>query len=249
MVWGKLAARCALAGWVVAGMSAQAGAETMVVRATGPSATAYKPGSKLVEGGSLVLKAGDVVTLLDAKGTRTLRGPGHFSVAASVSAAPANSVMLSALLDTKRVRRARTGAVRGGVGEAPAAPPHRPNLWMVDVAQSGTLCVADPAAVRLWRADAARPATIRISGGGVNATANFAAGESVATWPVAAPVREGAAYRLSDGGHAADVRFALLGAAPPGLDGMASALMAHQCSAQLDLLVETAALTDGSARN
>lgn len=244
MVWGRVAVRCALAGWVMAGVSVQAGAETMVVRATGPSATAYKPGSKLTEGGLLVLKAGDVVTLLDARGTRTLRGPGSFSVAASASAAPANNVMLSALLDTKRVRRARTGAVRGNIGEKPAAPPRRPNLWMVDIAQSGTLCVADPAAVRLWRADAAKPATVRISGGAVQATANFAAGESVAAWPVGVPVREGTSYRLSDGARATDIRFALVGTVPPGLDGMASSLIAHQCSAQLDLLVDTAALTN-----
>ena len=126
MVWGKLAARGALAGYVVAGLGGQAAAETMVVRATGPSAATYKPGSKLGDGGSLTLKAGDVVTLLDARGTRTLRGPGSFNVAAAASAAPANNVMLSALLDTKRVRRARTGAVRGTIGETPAAPPRRP---------------------------------------------------------------------------------------------------------------------------
>ena len=47
MVWGKLAARGALAGYVVAGLGGQAAAETMVVRATGPSAATYKPGSKL----------------------------------------------------------------------------------------------------------------------------------------------------------------------------------------------------------
>ncbi|BAI98664.1 hypothetical protein Sj15T_37320 [Sphingobium sp. TA15] len=247
MVWGRFAAKCALAG-CVAGLGAQAAAETMVVRATGPSAATYKPGSKLADGGSIALKAGDVVTLLDARGTRTLRGPGSFNVAAA-NAAPANSVMLSALLDTKRVRRARTGAVRGSVGEAPPAAPRRPNLWMVDVAQSGTLCIADPASVRLWRADASKPATIGISGEGVQATASFRMGESVAPWPVAAPVREGAAYRLSDGSRAADVRFALIDPASLGLDGVASGLIAHQCMAQLDLLVETATLSDRAARN
>jgi len=249
MVWGKLAARGALAGYVVAGLGAQAAAETMVVRATGPSAATYKPGSKLGDGGSLTLKAGDVVTLLDAKGTRTLRGPGSFNVAAAASAAPANNVMLSALLDTKRVRRARTGAVRGTIGETPAAPPRRPNLWMVDVAQSGTLCVADPAAVRLWRADPAKSGTVRVIGDGVQATASFAAGESVTGWPAAAPVRDGAAYRLSDGSHAADVRFALVSPETAGLDGIASSLIARQCTAQLDLLVDTAALSNGAARN
>src|SRR3546814_17283978 len=71
-----------------------------------------------------------------------LRGPGSFNVAAA-NAAPANSVTLSALLDTKRVRRARTGAVRGSLGEAPTAAPRRPNLWLVAAAQSGTPFIAD----------------------------------------------------------------------------------------------------------
>lgn len=249
MLWARVAAHCALAGAMMAGFGAQAMAGTMVVRATGPSAAVYRPGSKLADGGSLALKAGDVVTLLDAKGTRTLRGPGTFSVAANAAAAPANGVMLSALLDTKRVRRARTGAVRGTMGNAPAMPPRRPNLWMVDIAQSGTQCIADPAAVRLWRADAAKPATVRISGNGITATASFAAGESVASWPVAAAVRDGAGYRLSDGVRSTDVRFAVVSGAPAALDGVAADLIAHQCLGQVDLLVETAALADGSAQN
>ncbi|KKW91985.1 MULTISPECIES: hypothetical protein [Sphingobium] len=253
MALARIAARGTAAGWALAGLilavfGTSASAETMVVRASGPSAATYRPGSKLADGGMVALKAGDVVTLLDAKGTRTLRGPGSFSVSAAASAAPANGVMLSALLDTKRVRRARTGAVRGNVSEKAAAAPRRPNLWMVDLAQPGPFCVADPAAVRLWRADAANAATVRISGNGVNASASFAAGEAVAAWPAAAPIREGAAYHLGDGARSAEIRFALLGTAAA-LDGVAAGLIAHQCAAQLDLLVDTAALADGMARN
>ncbi|SCW87555.1 hypothetical protein SAMN02927924_03571 [Sphingobium faniae] len=248
MVWiNKAAARCVLAGLVMAGFGTTAWADTLVVRATGPSAGAYRPGSKLAEGGTIALKAGDMVTLLDAKGTRTLRGPGSFGVTAPAGAAQGNGVMLSALLDTKRVRRARTGAVRGNVDDMPAAPPRRPNLWMVDIAQSGPFCVADPAAVRLWRADAAKPATVRISGGGVDARATFAAGASEAAWPAALPVREGAAYRVSDGERSAEMRFTLLGDAAA-LDGVAEGLIAHQCTGQLDLLVDMAALGEPQAR-
>src|SRR3546814_15980956 len=130
-----------------------------------------------------------------------LRGPGSFNVAAA-NAAPANSVTLSALLDTKRVRRARTGAVRGSLGEAPTAAPRRPNLWMVDVAQSGTLCIADPASLRLWRATAAKPATTRNSGEVGQATASLRLGCAVGTWPVAGPVRAGAPSRLTAGSRA-----------------------------------------------
>lgn len=219
-------------------MASAAYADTLVVRSSGPSAKSYPAGRKLADGGSVVLKGGDVVTLLDAKGTRTLRGPGSFGVTAST--AQVSSAPLTALLDTKRVRRARTGAVRGTIGEAAAVAPRRPNLWLVDMAQPGALCFADPAAVRLWRADAAKAATLRVSGGGKAATVGFAAGESIAAWPAALPVMDGAAYRI-EGAKAVDVRFAGIGAADAGLDKVADALIAKGCEAQLDLLVDTAA--------
>lgn len=241
MIWGRLAA-CAVVG-LCAVSGGVALADTMVVRASGPSAKSYPPGAKLAANGSLVLKAGDVITLLDGKGTRTLRGPGNFGVAAAASAAPANGVMLSALLDSKRVRRARTGAVRGGIGEGATAQPRRPNLWMVDLNQPGPVCIADLAAVKLWRADAARAATVRISGNGISATAQFAAGEAVAAWPATAPVRDGADYSL----NGTQVRFALVDTADPALDRLAASLIGHGCTAQLDQLVDTAALAD--ARN
>ena len=231
-------ARVALAAGVCAiiGLAAPALADTMVVRASGPSARAYPPGSKLADGGSLSLKAGDVVTLLDARGTRTLRGPGSFKAASSATAAPTSSVTLSALLDTKRVRRARTGAVRGNVSDTQATP-KRPNLWLVDVAQPGTLCFADPAAVRLWRADAARATSVKISGGAKQAVANFAAGEPIAAWPAALPVTDGASYRI----EGTDIRFAAVGPVEQGLEKVAGSLIAKGCEAQLNLLVDATA--------
>lgn len=240
MVWARIAGSVVAAGLCL-GLASTAWADTLVVRASGPSAKIYPPGRKLADGGSLALKAGDVVTLLDAKGTRTLRGPGSFGVTAA-SAAPASNVTLTALLDTKRVRRARTGAVRGTISDAPAVPPKRPNLWLVDVAQPGTLCFADPAAVRLWRADAASPASVKISGGSKHATASFAAGEAIAAWPASLPVADGAAYRIEGGTRAADIRFAQVGPIEPGLENVAGGLIARGCEAQLDLLVDTAAL-------
>jgi hypothetical protein len=236
MVWAKRAG--ALGAVVLISVTGTALADTLVVRASGPSARSYPPGAKLADGGSLLLKAGDVVTLLDAKGTRTLRGPGRFGVTAAATA-PASNVTLAALLDTKRVRRARTGAVRGAVGEAPPVV-KRPNLWLVDIAQPGALCVADPAAVRLWRADAAKPLSMRINGG-AQAAVNFAAGEATAAWPAALPVKDGATYRLETGGRSNEIRFALLSAGDAGLDTTASALIARGCQAQLDLLIDTAA--------
>ncbi|HKY80563.1 MAG TPA: hypothetical protein VJM09_03735 [Sphingobium sp.] len=244
MVWAKGARRAVVGGALALclGLASAAWAESMVVRASGPSAKSYPPGRKLAEGGSLVLKAGDIVTLLDGKGTRTLRGPGSFGVTAAAGAAGAGNVALAALLDTKRVRRARTGAVRGTITDAAAAAPRRPNLWLVDVSQPGALCFADPASVRLWRADAAKPATVRISGGGTQASASFAAGEAIAPWPAALPVADGASYRIA-GGQTVDIRFAKVGPIEPGLEQVASGLIARGCAAQLDLLVDSAALS------
>lgn len=236
MVWAKGAIALGMAAALAA---TPAWADSLVVRSSGPSAGSYAPGKKLAAGGSLQLEAGDVVTLLDAKGTRTLRGPGRFNVTAA-AAVPASNVTMAALLDTKRVRRARTGAVRGAIGEAAAAA-KRPNLWLVDVVQPGPLCVTDPAAVRLWRADAAKPAAVRISGGGAEGSATFAASEAIAAWPASLPVKDGAAYRIEAGGRSVDIRFALLGSAGAGIDDTASALIAKGCQAQLDLLIDTAA--------
>lgn len=237
MAWVKGVGMFGMAAALTAGSPAWA--DSLVVRSSGPSAGSYTPGKKLADGGSLLLKAGDVVTLLDAKGTRTVRGPGRFGVTAAATVATPN-VTLAALLDTKRVRRARTGAVRGAVGQAPAVA-KRPNLWLADVAQPGALCVSDPAALRLWRADAAKPATVRISGLGMQGMVTFPANEVIAAWPATLPVKDGATYRIEGEGRPTDIRFALLGAADAGLDDTASALIAHGCQAQLDLLIDTAA--------
>lgn len=249
MVWNRIAVRRGFAVVTLGislGLAAPAAADTMIVRASGPSAPTYSPGKKLADTGSLALKAGDVVTLLDAKGTRTLRGPGTFAVASTAKTAPISSVTLTALLDTKRVRRARTGAVRGSVGNATAKPVKRPNLWLVDVAQPGTLCAVAPTSLRLWRADASKTGSVKISGDGANATVSFAAGDSVAAWPATLPVRDTIAYGLNDGTRTTDIRIALLETPPEGLENMASSLIAHHCTAQLDLLVDTAAVTSGA---
>ena len=68
----------ALAAAAVAVLPAPALAVPMVVRAVGPSAAIYKPGQKLSETATMVLKSGDTLTVLDAKGTRSFTGPGSF---------------------------------------------------------------------------------------------------------------------------------------------------------------------------
>lgn len=222
-------------------------AETIVVRASGPSAGDFRPGSKLADNVTITLKAGDVLTLLDGRGTRTLRGPGTFGSTSSASAGSDTRTSLATLLESRRVMRARTGAVRGSAAE-PAAPPRSPNLWYVDISQNSTACVPDPANVRIWRPSIAEAADVAITPaeGGKAQSVHFDAGQAVAWWPESLPVGEGASYALSWAGLTSPVtiRFAIMAPGSEGLENMASALISKQCNAQLDLLVETVALPD-----
>jgi len=229
---------------IVAPQAAQA--ESIVVRASGPSAGDYKPGKKLADNISITLKAGDIVTLLDGRGTRTLRGPGTFGSTASAAGTDTRT-SLSSLLQTKRVRRARTGAVRGAIVE-PTTAPRSPNLWYVDISQSSTACVPDPANVKLWRPSMTEDADVVITpaAGGEASTVHFNAGQSVAWWPEGLSVTEGAQYALSWPGLTQPVKigFSIMSPGSEGLENMASVLISRKCSAQLDLLVETVALPD-----
>ncbi len=246
MFWGRkfmigAAALAALAG------SVAAQAETIVVRASGPSAGDFRPGRKLADNVAITLKAGDVLTLLDGRGTRTLRGPGTFGSTASASAGSDTRTSLATLLESKRVMRARTGAVRGDAAE-PAAAPRSPNLWYVDISQSSAACVPDPANVRIWRPSIAEASDVTISpaAGGPTQSVHFDAGQAVAWWPESLPVGEGTGYSLSWTGlsNPVTIRFAIMAPGSEGLETMASALISKQCNAQLNLLVETVALPD-----
>jgi hypothetical protein len=88
-----------------------AGQSVIAVRATGPSAGQYPAGKRLRGDDRLVLRAGDVLVLLGTQGTRTLRGPGVFRADGPVTAPGAAT---TSLLSGRLIRRARTGAVRGG---------------------------------------------------------------------------------------------------------------------------------------
>lgn len=223
--------------------AAPALAESLVVRASGPSAGGFSPGKKLADGQSITLKAGDTLTLLDGRGTRTLKGPGVFGTGASATGG-AGSPRIASFLGTRDNRRARTGAVRSGTG---SVQPKSPNLWYVDASQSANVCVPDASAVKLWRPVSADAMTVSISGSGGKAEIAFAAGESLVDWPVAeAPVTEGATYMLNGAGMTkpSAIKFTVLSPDAAGLESTASTLIERGCDAQLDLLIETVALPD-----
>jgi hypothetical protein len=208
-------------------------ADILVVRSVGPSAKNYPLGKRLPDNARIILQANDQLTLLDGRGTRELRGPGAFT-AASASSAPAQ---LAASTGMVNGRRARIGAVRG-IATGPLRPP---TMWHVDVAKSTNVCVSPPNRVALWRANSGPAATMTVAGAGQTRQLSWPEGAATLDWPADLPLADGSEYRLSWRGAAAPttIRFRTLPQRPAGLQATASMLIANQCNAQLDLLIDT----------
>lgn len=236
MSWVSLARRVVSAAAISAAAGGIAVAGPIVVRASGPSARAYAPGTQLADTARITLKAGDQLVLVDARGTRTLAGPGSFAASGSATRMGL-SATAARFIATQNAQERRGGAVRGGGGETAAAS--SPNIWFIVPGQSGTHCLIDPAAAKLWRAGTDQPATIDIKGKGTAGQVAIAAGRSLADWPASVPIADGAEYTLSGAGvPSSRLRIALVAADPDQLDDVAAKLIARGCTAQLDLMVK-----------
>jgi hypothetical protein len=125
--------------------------------------------------------------------------------------------------------------------------PVSPNLWLVDAGRPGNQCVTAPDAVRVWRADSSKAARYRItSAAGAAGTVAFAADASMADWDVAgAPVSDGASYTLAREGGAGGgtFHFVVLADPPAEPEALALVLIDRGCTAQLDLLSRTLAMS------
>lgn len=230
-------------------------AQSLVVRSTGPSASQYPAGKKIAASGTITLKRGDRVTVLDKGRTRVLSGPGTFSLNRQTATAQ-TSTRVASFVATGPRRRARTGAVRGA-GAAPETPVNAalatrsPNLWFVDVSRGGTHCVVEPEQVLLWRPEVQSEKTVTLSGAqtGADTQIVWRRGSPLRRWPSdVMPVQNGATYAMTDSAAAEPVTITvkLLPSTPEGLDATAEALLANGCDQQLDLLVEILASNDGA---
>jgi hypothetical protein len=219
-----------LAVMVAALAAVPALAGPLVVRAAGPSAVQFRPGQRLPDS-PLVLKAGDSIVVLDAKGTRSFSGPGTFSLAAPSAAA--GEVAFADLLVQKPARRARIGAVRAtGQDQGPPSPP---GVWTLDIRASDTVCTLDPANVALWRANTAAAQTFAIRrDDGASATVLFAVGQATAALPAAVSGRPGT---LTISGGASPVTLTLKQVAPaPDVEALAATLVEAGCQSQFQRL-------------
>lgn len=221
-----------------------AGAEVLVVRSSGPSASSYPPGRQLASTAKIDLKANDTIVVLDAVGTRTLRGPGQFSVAASSDRASDARNTFAALVTQRAERRARIGAVRNGETAAAGEQPRNPSIWYADLRRSGRICMRAGGKVTLWRPETKDPLEATITAPDGNRVAvGWASGQATAPWPDTLQPVPGNEYALAwqKGTQTTRLTFVPIGPDPAGLEEMASALVRNGCQAQLDLLIETVA--------
>ena len=207
--------------------STSAAAAVLVVRSSGPSAAAYPPGKALPDNHVLKLKASDMVVLLDSRGTRTVNGPGSFSVAAS-----AGNVSGAVRTAGTSARRVRLGAVRGTQGTR--------SVWQADLGRSGNVCIANPGELTLYRPDAAAPADVVLTDSdGKSAKVHFEANQWDASWPAELQVKTGKRIAVSGLAQPTTLTLRQLSPIPAGLEGMAQSLIRADCQAQLDVLVDT----------
>jgi len=204
--------------------STTAVASVVVVKSLGPSSKAYPPGKTFSESAKITLQGGDVLTILGPSSAQTLRGPGNFA---------ASQVALA----SAAARRGRFGALRAG------EVAKNPSIWDLDVTQSGTMCVSNPAKLNLWRPDVESAAKIMVrSPDGKTQELTWAAGSDLAEWPAALPVKSGAEYQIEwpDSGEKSSMTFVALKSPPSDLVGAAQLLIENGCQNQLDLLVSNA---------
>ena len=240
---GKLFGGLAIASLALALCPEPALAGSIVVRSNGPSAGAYPPGKALDAAGTITLKAGDSVTVLDATGTHVLNGPGTVKVAGNGTA---SATGISALLASTGARQSRTGATRSAIG---GSAPHPTNVWYVDSSRAGLVCVADTTKLAVWRpvGDAAGDLQITRQGDGKSVLVSFVLGQTVHAWPEELAVTDGASFKLEGAGLAAPstIRIKALEAVPDSLDSTAQLLLAKGCANQVDLLITATKVDSG----
>lgn len=240
------------AGYAVAGLVAflagPALAQSLVVRSSGPSASAYRPGQTLPRGWIIIMRPLDILVLLDGGRTRRLSGPQIFIVGSPVR--PAQRATLSALSrqgSTNRrdrlagVRRESTPGFRGS-----------PSLWSVDYQAGGTVCFTDRHPLEFLRLRADRFEQFEITADGREpATIELRARTFTAPLPISASLRDGAelAFRRLDPDPESPgswtIRMRRIPSPPraaseeAAVNHLASQFLARGCTRQLFLVLST----------
>lgn len=210
-----------------------------VVAVSGPSAGTYPVGTQISDTQRVTLRQGDVITVLDGGRTRVLRGPGTFVLASRTNAGSRNTALAALTSRRPQARIASSRGVPGADGET------NPNIWYVDVATPGTICLSDIDRVNLWRADKSGEAIYSIAPAGSPADAVrviFADGEGLARWESALQLRDGMTYTIgrAPDDEAVQVTFRFLSDVPDDGEAIAQALISNGCQVQLGQIAAAA---------
>lgn len=199
----------------------------IVIRATGQVSREVTIGKPLPRQSAFGLQRGDVLSLLDAKGVRILKGPGvlaNGTFTPTGSSAPDGFRIMATTDASEATEKAQTNARSGTRGfslsrpksqsapmKAASAAAHQPRQtgrpwhlkdlidsdWLVDASKTGLICLPEGAQPVLYREDASSEAEVRVSLPDGGSTFTWLPKQEVAPWPVSA--ERGQAYTLSVG--------------------------------------------------
>lgn len=235
-----------------AALSAQALAQAVVVRSTGPSAVSYPKGKRLTGSETVTLKQGDVVTVLDKAGTRVLRGAGSFVLTGTVNRDRSGAALLARSLSNPASVRA--GAVRGA-GDTSGENVMPVSIWLADTEQGGNVCVPRGSDLYLWRGKGAKRSFTWLTEatGGEMVRMQWPPKTVGIAWPktMLAP-QEGRTYRIYDEtapDTVAEFRIVMLEpeVVPADAASLGTLLLDNGCRAQFDWLASALEEEDTAA--
>lgn len=204
----------------------------VVVNSTGPSAEKFPVGKKLPATERVTLRQGDVITVLDATGTRVLRGAGTYRVGGQGEEKRSTFAVLTR---HRAAQRVRTGAVRSGPENN-----QPPNLWYVNVRTGGDVCVLSDQ-VMFWRADASvtEEYSVTNSVAGVEAPLVFEEGATTVSAPIAITPERSYTVTSPDGKEITELYLTPVPNNDYSVEDLAEVLILNNCLNQLDLLVKS----------
>ena len=229
---------------LIAGLTRPALAKAVLVSAQGPNASKYVVGSVFPDTKEFDLRNGDVLTILDSKGTRTLRGPfkGRINSTSSTKAAP---ISLHDVLIASNEKRWRVAALRQLSNDATTAVTEESrkrtpidNLWRLELGYQGDWCFQNGDDVNLARKDAGLGDELHvIDEAGMARSTRWRAGDASVPWPGDEPPTDGQAYTISTTSSASSlVTVHLLDNSVDEVPELAHYFLDHNCFAQLDFL-------------